>query len=208
MLAKGDYNKSISFLDSIYTIYKIPEIKNKLVEMHLFSGNPDTALSMINNIFLTLSPINNTFNDLMEIRDIINHYYIESDENSKNAFKKFLKSELLLKQKKIAEASQLLDYIIKNNTGLELTPLISLRRAILLMRLKNFDETLNQLQSIENTIFADRGIIMSGQIHEQIYNDTPKAMDYYMRILNEYSDSIYSEPIRYHIRKLKDVEKI
>ena len=208
LLAKGDYNKSISFLDSIYTIYKIPEIKNKLVEMHLFSGNPDTALSMINNIFLTLSPINNTFNDLMEIRDIINHYYIESDENSKNAFKKFLKSEFLLKQRKVTEASQLLDYIIKNNTGLELTPLISLRRAILLMRLKNFDETLNQLQSIENTIFADRGIIMSGQIHEQIYNDTPKAMDYYMRILNEYSDSIYSEPIRYHIRKLKDVEKI
>ena len=208
LLAKGDYNKSISFLDSIYTIYKIPEIKNKLVEMHLFSGNPDTALSMINDIFLTLSPINNTFNDLMEIRDIINHYYIESDQNSKNAFKKFLKSEFLLKQRKVTEASQLLDYIIKDNNGLELTPLISLRRAILLMRLKNFEETLNQLQSIENTIFADRGIIMSGQIHEQIYNDTPKAMEYYMRILNEYSDSIYSEPIRYHIRKLKDVEKI
>jgi len=208
LLAKGDYIKSISFLDSIYTIYKIPEIKNKLVEMHLFSGNPDTALSMINDIFLTLSPINNTFNDLMEIRDIINHYYIESDQNSKNAFKKFLKSEFLLKQRKVTEASQLLDYIIKDNNGLELTPLISLRRAILLMRLKNFEETLNQLQSIENTIFADRGIIMSGQIHEQIYNDTPKAMEYYMRILNEYSDSIYSEPIRYHIRKLKDVEKI
>ena len=208
LLAKGDYNKSISFLDSVYTIHKIPDIKNKLVEMHLFSGDPDTALSIINDIFLTLSPINNTFNDLMEIRDIINHYYIESDENSKNAFKKFLKSEFLIKQRKITEASQLLDYIIKNNNGLELTPLISLRRAILLMRLKNFEETLNQLQSIENTIFADRGIIMSGQIHEQIYNDTPKAMEYYMRILNEYSDSIYSEPIRYHIRKLKNVEKI
>ena len=39
------------------------------------------------------------------------------------------------------EASQLLDYIIKDNNGLELTPLISLRRAILLMRLKNFEET-------------------------------------------------------------------
>ena len=208
LLAKGDYNKSISFLDSVYTIYKIPEVKNKLVEMHLFSGNPDTALSIIDNIFLTLSPTNNTFNDLMEIRDIINHYYIESDENSKNAFKKFLKSEFLLKQRKITEASQLLDYIIKNNNELELTPLISLRRAILLMKLKNFEDTLNQLQSIENTIFADRGIIMSGQIHEQFYNDTPKAIKYYMRILNEYSDSIYSETIRYHIRKLKDVEKI
>ena len=208
LLAKGDFNKSISFLDSIYTIYKIPEIKNKLVETYLFSGNPDTALSIIDEIFLTLTPTNNTFNDLMEIRDIINHYYINSDENGKNAFKDFLKSEFLLKQRKIAEASQLLDYIIKNNDKLELTPLISLRRAIVLMRLKNFEEALNQVQSIENTIFADRGIIMSGQIYEKIYNDIPKAMEYYMRILNEYSESIYSEPIRYHIRKLKDIEKI
>ncbi len=208
LLAKGDFNKSISFLDSIYTIYKIPEIKNKLVEIYLFSGEPDTALSIINEIFLTLTPTNNTFNDLMEIRDIINHYHIESDERGKNAFKDFLKSEFLLKQRKISEASQLLDYIIKNNEELELTPLISLRRAILLMRLKNFEEALKQVQSIESTIFADRGIIISGQIYEQIYNDIPRAMEYYMRILNEYSDSIYSEPIRYHIRKIKEIEKI
>jgi len=28
-------------------------------------------------------------------------------------------------------------------------------------------------------------------------------MKYYMRIINNYSDSIYFEPIRYHIRKIK-----
>ena len=44
---------------------------------------------------------------------------------------------------------------------------------------------------------------MSGQIYEQIYDDTQKALEYYMRIINEHSDSIYSETIRYHIRKLK-----
>ena len=76
------------------------------------------------------------------------------------------------------------------------------------MRLKKFDEALMQLKSIETSIYADRGIIMAGQIYEQVYNDIPKAMEYYMLILNEHSDSVYSEPIRYHIRKLKNIKKI
>jgi len=208
LLAKGDFIQSISFLDSIYSVYKMPEVKNKLVETHLFSGRPDTVLMIINEIFSTINPTNNSFNDLMEIRDIINHYYSEVDETSKTAFIEFLKSEYLLKQGKISEASQLLDYIIKNNKDSELVPLISLRRAIVLMRLKKFDQALSQVQSIENTIFADRSIIMSGQIYEQIYNNTQKALAYYMRIINDYSDSIYSEPIRYHIRRLNNIEKI
>ena len=208
LLAKGNFNEAISFLDSIYSVYKMPEVKNKLVETHLFSGRPDTVLMIINEIFSTINPTNNTFNDLMEIRDIINHYYSEVDETSKTAFIEFLKSEYLLKQGKISEASQLLDYIIKNNKDSELVPLISLRRAIVLMRLKKFDQALSQVQSIENTIFADRSIIMSGQIYEQIYNNTQKALVYYMRIINDYSDSIYSEPIRYHIRRLNNIEKI
>ena len=208
LLAKGNFNETISFLDSIYSVYKMPEVKNKLVETYLFSGRPDTVLTIINEIFTTINPTNNTFNDLMEVRDIINHYYSEVDEISKTAFIEFLKSEYLLKQGKISEASQLLDYIIKNNKDLELVPLISLRRAIVLMRLKKFDQALSQVQSIENTIFADRSIIMSGQIYEQIYNNTEKALAYYMRIINDHSDSIYSEPIRYHIRKLNNIEKI
>ena len=208
LLAKGNFNEAISFLDSIYSVYKMPEVKNKLVETYLFSGRPDTVLTIINEIFTTINPTNNTFNDLMEVRDIINHYYSEVDEISKTAFIEFLKSEYLLKQGKISEASQLLDYIIKNNKDLELVPLISLRRAIVLMRLKKFDQALSQVQSIENTIFADRSIIMSGQIYEQIYNNTQKALTYYMRIINDYSDSIYSEPIRYHIRRLNNIEKI
>ena len=208
LLAKGNFNEAISFLDSIYSVYKMPEVKNKLVETYLFSGRPDTVLTIINEIFTTINPTNNTFNDLMEVRDIINHYYSEVDEISKTAFIEFLKSEYLLKQGKISEASQLLDYIIKNNKDLELVPLISLRRAIVLMRLKKFDQALSQVQSIENTIFADRSIIMSGQIYEQIYNNTQKALAYYMRIINDYSDSIYSEPIRYHIRRLNNIEKI
>ena len=74
--------------------------------------------------FSSISPINNSFNDLMEIRDIINHYYTDLDEADKKAFQKFLKAEYFLKQRKISEASQLLNHIIDQNHNLKIIPMI------------------------------------------------------------------------------------
>tara|TARA_B100000003_G_scaffold205309_1_gene218719 strand:+ start:170 stop:2020 length:1851 start_codon:yes stop_codon:yes gene_type:complete len=202
LLAKGEHKNSITFLDSVYNIYQMQEIKNKLVEVHLFSGNPDTALSIINETFTLITPVNSSFNDLMEIRDIINYYYTDMDDSDKKAFKQFLKAEYLLKQRKISEASQLLNHTIEKNSAIKIIPLISLRRATLLLKMKKFDQALNQIASIENSIFGDKSIIMSGQIYEQVYNDNEKAMEYYMRIINDYTNSIYYEPVRYHIRML------
>ena len=202
LLAKGEHKNSITFLDSVYNIYQIEEIKNKLIEVHLFSGNPDTALSIINETFTLITPINRSFNDLMEIRDIINYYYIDQDNPGKKAFKEFLKAEYLLKQRKISESSQLLHHTINKNSGLKIIPLISLRRVILLLKMKKFDQALDQIVSIENSLLADKSIIMAGQIYEQIYKDNEKAMEYYMRIINNYTNSIYFEPVRYHIRML------
>ena len=82
--------------------------------------------------------------------------------------------------------------------------MISLRRAILLVKMKKFDQALNQIALIENTLFGDKSIIMAGQIYEQFFNNKEKAMEYYMRIINDYNNSIYFEPVRYHIRKLNN----
>ena len=206
--AKGDFTSSISFLDSMYNTHQTLEIKNKLVEMHLFSGKPDTALIMINEIFLTIMPTNKFFNDLMELRDLINFYYVEVDEKSKEGFINYLKSESLLKQRKISEANQLLKYIIKQNEEQKLFPLLCLRRAIILTKLNKYNEALDLLTKLKNTIYSDRGEVMSGQIYEQIYNDKEIAMRHFMKVINEFPNSIFSEPIRYHIRKLKSDEKI
>ena len=206
--SKADFNSSIKFLDSTYNIHITPKINNKLIEMHLFSGDPDTSLFLINESFKTILPDNIYFNDLMELRDFINHFYINADEKGKEGFIAFLKSESLLKQRKVFEANQLLVHIKSSNNSKNIAPLLSLRRAIILTRLKKYNEALSELNFLEGTIFADKGIIMSGQIHERFYNDSYKASEFYFRIINDYPESIFSEPIRYHLRKLKDNEKI
>ena len=109
---------------------------------------------------------------------------------------------------KVFEANQLLVYVKSSNSSKTIDPLLSLRRAIILKRLKKYNEALSELNFLEGTIFADKGIIMSGQIYERFYNDTSKASEFYFRIINDYPESIFSEPIRYHLRKLKDSEKI
>ena len=206
--SKADFNSSIKFLDSTYNIHITPEIKNKLIEMYLFSGNPDTSLFLINESFKTILPDNIYFNDLMELRDFINHFYTNADEKGKEGFIDFLKSESLLKQRKVVEANQLLVHIKSSNNSKNIAPLLSLRRAIILTRLKKYNEALSELNFLVGTIFADKGIIMSGQIYERFYNDSSKASEFYFRIINDYPESIFSEPIRYHLRKLKDNEKI
>ena len=44
------------------------------------------------------------------------------------------------------------------------------------------------------------------QIYEKKIFDLDKALKQYMRILDEYPSSIFSEPIRYHIRDIKQLE--
>ena len=203
LIAKGNDKNSIAFLDSVYKKYPFPQIKNKLIEAHLFTGNPDTALVLLNKVFSEINSMNDSFNDLMEIRDMINFYYSEVDEDEKNVFKEFLKIEYLLKQRKIYEANQKLEFVINNNKNSKLTPTLLLRRALILLKTKQYDLALIEINQLEKSNLADKSIILSGQIYEQIFKDNKKAMEYYMRIINNYSDSIYFEPIRYHIRKIK-----
>ena len=206
LLAKGDIPGSIAFLDSMYHLENFEPILHKLIQVHLFSGNPDTAITILDGIFSTISPIDKSFNDIMELRDILSQHYQHSDQQGKNAFKVFLTAELYLRQQKISEAGEQLSYFIDTYPDVDLIPLITLRRALILLRLDQPELALKTAQAIEQTSLSDRSIIFSGQIYEQVYNDKERALEYFLRIINEYPLSIFFEPIRYHIRQLKHIE--
>ena len=206
LLAKGNAAEAIAFLDSMYHWQNMAVIRHKLIQIHLFSGNPDTAITILDGIFSTISPIDKSFNDIMELRDILSQHYQHSDQQGKNAFKVFLTAELYLRQQKISEAGEQLSYFIDTYPDVDLIPLITLRRALILLRLDQPELALKTAQAIEQTSLSDRSIILSGQIYEQVYNDKERALEYFLRIINEYPLSIFFEPIRYHIRQLKHIE--
>ena len=123
-----------------------------------------------------------------------------------NAFKVFLTAELYLRQQKLSEAGEHLSYFIDTYPNVDLIPLVTLRRSLILLRLNQPELALKTVQAIEKTSLSDRSIILSGQIYEQIFNDKEKALKYFLRIINEYPLSVFFEPIRYHIRQLKQTE--
>ena len=59
---------------------------------------------------------------------------------------------------------------------------------------------------LKNSVYADRGIILTGQIYEYKLKKFNEAESQYLRIINEHPSSVFSEPIRFHIRRLEQKE--
>ena len=123
------------------------------------------TLKKIDDLILELNPKNQDFNDLMELKNILMQGS-KGDSINSNALAKFIKSEQYLRQQKVASAISELDYINKKYPDSPLSPLINLRASLLYYRLGKFNQSLKFAKSLENSVYADRGIILTGQIYE------------------------------------------
>ena len=205
MIAKGQSAEALGFLRRQMKRNPIPAIEQKKILVHFLTDDPDSTLKIVQSSFQTMSPVDPSFNDLMELKTILTKYY-ETDEQGKSAFHHYLKAEYYLRQKKIGDAIKELMYLTEEFPSAEIVPLAHLRLGLLHYRLKEYDQALQFALSLDGTDLADKGIILSGQIYESKLMDSEKAMDQYMRILDEFPTSIFSEPIRYHIRQIQQTE--
>ena len=101
---------------------------------------------------------------------------------------------------------QELEYLLKNFANAPITSLAHLRLAMIHFQLENYANALSYALLLDNTEFADRGIILSGQIYEIQEENIETSLQQYMKILNDFSHSIYFEPVRYHVRKIQKNE--
>ena len=205
LLAKGMSADALMFLDKQLKQNKLPAIEQKKILIHFLTDEPDTTLKIVQASFSAMSPIDPSFNDLMELKNILTQYY-EDDISSKSAYIHFIKSEWYLRQRKIGDAIKELTYLVTEIPNSAIVPLANLRRGLLHYQLKEYDEALEIVLSLSETPLADRGIILAGQIYESKFLNLEKAIEQYMRILDDYPNSIFSEPIRYHIRAVQHTE--
>ena len=205
LIARGQSKEALGFLKRQLKQNPIPSIELKKILVHFLIDDPDSTIQIVNESMFNISPLDGSFNDLMELKNFLTKYYSTNDED-KVAFTHFLKAEHYLRQKKIGDAIRELIYINTELKSSKIIPLTNLRLSLLYYRLKDFDNALKFAFSLDKTEFADKGIILSGQIYENKILDIEKALVQYMRILDEYPSSIFSEPIRYHIRDIKQFE--
>ena len=110
--------------------------------------SPKVTLNKINDLILGLNPLNQDFNDLMELKNILMQFS-KGDSNNINAFNKFIKSEQYLRQQKVASAISELNYVDMEYPDSPLLPLINLRASLLYYRLGKFEQSLKFAQSLE-----------------------------------------------------------
>ena len=205
LMAKGQSKEALTFLKRQLKQNYLPAIEQKMILVHFLTDDPDSTIKIVQSSFITMSPIDPSFNDLMELKNILTQYY-NNDPSEKITFQHFLKAEWYLRQRKIGDAIRELNFLSNQDSLAAIAPLAMLRRGLLHYRLKEYDKSLDLAHSLDGTPLEDRGIILAGQIYETKYLDVEKAMEQYMRILDEFPESIFSEPIRYHIRTLQQTE--
>ncbi len=123
------------------------------------------------------------------------------------ALKKYAQAEFLIFQNKDMEAIKYLDSVII------LSPLGTLvddalyQKALIFIKQKNYLEAELLLKRViekyGDQLLADDAIFKLAELYEYHIKDTSKAMEYYQKLLKEYSDSLYVVQARNRYRSLR-----
>ncbi|MEA1882579.1 MAG: tetratricopeptide repeat protein [Candidatus Marinimicrobia bacterium] len=186
---------------------RIDEFTIGYLNSQLFNGEIEAPLVFLDSVTLSLDPNHRYFNDLMEMHDLLVNYYLDGTRDDRRAFKSFFQAETLIRQYKIPEALETLASIQESHPDALITPLSTLRQAILLLEFDQPEAALAAAISIENSPLKDQGLALAGEIEERFLGNTANALINYHRILSECKSSLLVEPVRVHIRKLSQPQE-
>ena len=211
LLISGQYPEAIDYFDRQINAVSSPENIDgntiRYLTSLLFNREIDQPLSFLDSIVYAINPNHPYFNDLMEMHDLITQYYSDGTRDDRLAFESFFQGESLVRQFKIQEAIESFNYINHRHPDALITPLSTLRKALLLLEFDQPEAALMAALSIENSPLKDRGLALAGEIEERFLGNPKKALNHYHRILSECKSSLLVEPVRLHIRKLSKPQK-
>ena len=206
LLLSGSFKEAEKYYEPLEN-QKVDEKTIQYLKSLLFQQNIDTSISFLDSIIIELNTDHSFFNDLLELHNLLISNYIDGTKDDQLALQLFFNAEALIYQNKTYEALSTLEKIVSQHSDALITPLSTLRLAILLTELKEFDKAHEIALSIENSYLKDQGLTLAGEINEKFKGDNISAIKYYNRILSECPNSLLLEPIRVHIRKLsRDLE--
>lgn len=119
----------------------------------------------------------------------------------------YASAELLAMQNKKEAALIALDKILKEFPGHALADDIYFKKASILVEQNKYEKAAENLELLlmahSEDILADDAIFMLGDIYQTYLNDFEKAMEFYKRIITDYSNSVLVVEARKRFRKLR-----
>jgi tetratricopeptide (TPR) repeat protein len=123
------------------------------------------------------------------------------------ALKMYAKAEFLIFQNKDDEALKALDSVMILSPFGSLVDDALYQKALIYIKQKNYFEAEKLFKRIiENygdQLLADDAVFQLAELYEYYLKDIPQAMEYYQKILKEYSDSLYVVQARNRYRTLR-----
>ena len=168
----------------------------------LYNSQIDSAVAFLDSNILKANPNEAHFNDIFEIHDMIIDYYTDGTREDKLAFELFFKAEKLINEFDVKGAVKVLQTIEMDYNDSLVSPLASLRLAFIFIDLKQYDKSLEYALAVSATSLKDKGLALAAEIEEHFLKSKDNALQYYYRLLSESPNSILSEPVRLHIRKI------
>ena len=100
MISKGLSKEVVAFLDRKLNYEDSHKLNMKKILVYFLYEPPKVTLKKIDDLILGLNPLNQDFNDLMELKNILMQGS-KGDSTNLKAFSKFIKSEQYLRQQKV-----------------------------------------------------------------------------------------------------------
>ncbi|MFN0049169.1 MAG: tetratricopeptide repeat protein [Cytophagales bacterium] len=181
------------------------EAKLKNAKIAYFTGQFDFAKEHLD--VLKLATHREIANDAMDLALFIQDNTILDDDSTHAALQEYAKVELLIFQNKYSQALVSLDTILKEHKSTSLADEIYYLRAKMYRKLGQFDNALQQLESLGNgfksDIYGDDAAYMMANIYEENLLNKTKAMELYNKFLIDFPSSIYSVEARKKYRILR-----
>lgn len=128
-------------------------------------------------------------------------------DTSTAAMQIYADAELLFVQNKLPEALAKLDVILKMFPDHALSDDVLFKKSQIYLKQRSYEKATEQLEKLlENhseDILADDALFTLAEIYQFQLNNSEKAMDYYKRIITDYSDSVLLVEARKRFRTLR-----
>ncbi len=134
-------------------------------------------------------------------------YLLFSNPSTNLPLKKYAEADFLIFQNKDDQALVELDSVITLSPFGTLVDDALYQKALILIKQKKYLDAETLLKKIEENhsgeLLADDAVFKLAELYEYHLKDIPKAMEYYLKVIQNYSGSLYVVEARKHYRALR-----
>ncbi|MCB0514611.1 MAG: tetratricopeptide repeat protein [Chitinophagales bacterium] len=179
------------------------EARFKNAKLAYYNGDFEWAQTQLNVLKASTSEL--IANDALELSVfIIDNLGMDT---SATALQMFADADLLLFQNKYTESLAMLDKLSVQFPGHALADDIIFRKGKIAYQQRQYEKAATYwedlLQNYASDILTDDALFLLADLYQNHFGDTAKAMEYYQRIIVDFSGSLYTVEARKRYRKLR-----